>query len=73
MEKKLRYYGGEGIDSAPFFGEFEVRFTSDDGDEQVKVFESRDEAEKFYESLDCEKFIWDVTGAPELLHGMTYV
>lgn len=73
MEKKLRYYGGDGIDSAPFFGQFEVIFTPEGEDEQTKTFESRDEAEKFYESLYCEKFIWDITGTPELLHGMVYV
>tara|TARA_R110000765_G_scaffold196737_1_gene302428 strand:- start:236 stop:436 length:201 start_codon:yes stop_codon:yes gene_type:complete len=66
MKKKLKYYGGEGFAYANKIGKFEVR-----GDKTI-LFTSLSVARSYYESLNEEKSIWDVTIAADLLECHTY-
>ena len=66
MKKKLKYYGGEGFAYANEHGKFEVR-----GDKTI-VFISLSVARSYYESLNEEKSIWDVTRGADLLECHTY-
>lgn len=63
---KLEYYGGEGVESVfNDKGNFEVKFGGDKN--MIRVFVSLKEAKRFYDSLNEEKALWDMTRAPELL------
>ena len=62
MNKKLVDYGGQGFAFSKENGKFEVQATS-----SIKVFTQLSEARKYYDSLNEEKAIWDITGMPELL------
>ena len=55
---KLIYYGGEGYEYARENGEYLVRY-GDEENKQHERFESLSLAVKFYDSLQCEKSIWD--------------
>lgn len=48
---------------------FEVRYNITN---KEKKFTKLSEAIKFFENLECEKFIWDLTTIPELLDGYFY-
>lgn len=62
VKKKLVYYGGDGIACARKNGIYEVH-----GDGKTVVFDDIDAAAEYYDALFCDKALWDVTGAPELL------
>ena len=64
--KKLKYYGGQGFTYSSENGKFEVR------GKKTRKFTSLSEAIKYYESLNEEKAIWDVTSFPELLECYTF-
>lgn len=64
--KKLKYYGGQGFDYSNENGKFEVKAN------EVKQFTKLSEAKKYYESLNEEKAIWDITTIPELLECHTF-
>jgi hypothetical protein len=59
---KLAYYGGNGIESCPKEGEFEVK-----ANDEVKHFWFLDDAVEYYNSLNCTKALWDITTIPELI------
>lgn len=59
---KLKYYGGSGFSYSNKNGKYEVRYK-----ELVKKFTDLEKAKKFFDSLDEEKAIWDVSGLSELL------
>ena len=58
---KLEYYGGDGYGSSTEIGKFEVKAS------KTKTFNKLSEARKYFDSLNEEKAIWDLTRAPELL------
>ena len=62
MNKKLVDYGGQGFRFSKENGKFEVKATS-----TIKIFTKLSEARNYYDSLNEEKAIWDITGMPELL------
>ena len=66
MKKKLKYYGGEGFSYANELGKFEVR------GEKTIDFISLSAARSYYERLNEEKSIWDVTRGADLLEAHTY-
>jgi hypothetical protein len=66
MAKKLRNYGGSGFDYASEDGLFKVVAT------ETKQFNKLSEAKAYYESLNEQKAIWDLTKLPELLDAFTY-
>lgn len=59
--KKLKYYGGQGYYYSNENGKFEVKA------KEIKIFNKLSEARKYYDSLNEEKGIWDITKLPELL------
>jgi hypothetical protein len=61
MKMELKYYGGEGYLYSKEIGKFEVKA------KENKEFTRLSEAKKYYESLNEEKAIWDITNVPELL------
>ena len=66
--KKLEYYGGQGFGYSKEDGHFEVK-----SNRGLKVFNKLSEAKSYYESLRCEKSIWEHTPAPELLECHTFI
>lgn len=66
MSKKLKYYDGQGYSYSKENGKFEVKAN------QNKKFNNLSEAKEYYESLNEEKAIWDVTTIPELIECHTY-
>ena len=60
MEKKI--ITGHGFSYVRVIGKFEVKYNSDS-----KFFDNFNQAKSFYESLNGEKAIWDITTIPELL------
>ena len=58
---KLKYYGGNGYDYAKENGIFEVRA------KDTKTFTELLKAREYYDSLNEDKAIWDLTNIPELL------
>lgn len=66
MQKELKYYGGQGYDYSNENGKFEVKA------KEVKVFSKLSDAVKYYESLNEDKAIWNITRIPELLECHTY-
>lgn len=66
MNKKLKYYGGQGYGYSKEIGKFEVNAKIN------KIFDRLSEAKKYYESLNEEKSIWDVTTIPELIECHIY-
>lgn len=58
---KLKYYGGQGFGYSYEIGEYKVKATEE------RHFTKLSEAKAYYESLNEEKAIWDISGAPELL------
>jgi hypothetical protein len=66
MKKKLKFNSGQGFSYASENGVFEVKATID------KKFTKLSEARKYYESLNEEKAIWDMTLIPRLLECHTY-
>lgn len=64
--KKLKYYSGQGYDYSTENGKFEVKA------KETKQFTKLSEAKKYYESLNEEKAIWDITTIPELLECHTF-
>ena len=59
--KKLEFISGQGYSHSNEDGLFEVQGT------ETKVFKKLSQAKKYYESLNEEKAIWDITIIPELL------
>jgi hypothetical protein len=59
--KKLELYGGDGYDYSAENGKYKVKATV------TKEFTKLSEARAYYESLNEEKAIWDITTIPELL------
>jgi len=55
---KLIYYGGEGYEYARENGQYLVRY-GDEENEKQEQFDSLSLAVKFYDSIQCEKSIWD--------------
>ncbi len=72
--RKLKHYGGNGYAYSSEYGLFEVRYSNgeDRRKSKTKEFKSLSSAISFFDSLDCEKFIWDRTTIPELLDGYYY-
>jgi hypothetical protein len=66
MSKKLKYYGGQGYGYSKETGKFEVKAKVN------KTFDRLSEAKAYYESLNEEKAIWDLTTIPELIECHTY-
>jgi hypothetical protein len=66
MDKKLKYYGGQGYDYSSESGTFEVRTRT------TERFTKLSEARKYYDSLNEEKAIWDITSVSELLECHTF-
>ena len=65
-QPQLKYYGGSGVESVSNDkGNFEVNFGGDKN--TIRVFVSLKKAKRFYDSLNEEKSLWDMTGLPELL------
>jgi hypothetical protein len=58
---ELISYGGQGYSYSNEVGNFEVKA------KENKEFTRLSEAKKYYESLNEEKAIWDITNVPELL------
>ena len=71
MEKKLVYYGGSGTEWFDEVGEYEVKY-DEFGEKKERTFFSLKEAVSFFDSLSCEKALWDVGGMPELLDAYIY-
>jgi hypothetical protein len=61
MENELEYYGGNGYLGVPEYGRYKVKA------KETKKFVSLTNARKYYDSLNEEKALWDLSGAPELL------
>jgi len=68
MSKKLKYYGGQGYGYSKEIGKFKVKAKAKDN----KTFDKLSEAKRYYESLNEEKAIWDVTTIPKLIECHTY-
>jgi len=66
MNNKLKHYGGQGYGYSKENGKFEVRA------KEIKQFNRLSKAKKYYESLNEEKAIWDLTTVPELIECHTY-
>lgn len=66
MKNRLKYYGGQGYGYSNENGNFEVDASDS------KEFTSLSEAKGYYESLNEEKAIWDVTNIPELIEAHCY-
>ena len=64
--KKLKYYGGQGYDYSNEIGKFVVKAN------ETKQFTNLSKAKEYYESLNEEKAIWDISTIPELLEGHTF-
>lgn len=71
MEKELVYYGGSGTEYSDEIGEYEVKY-EEFGEEKENLFSNLKDAVSFFESLNCEKALWDVSGMPELLDAYFY-
>lgn len=70
--KKLEHYGGDGFDKdwrdeSGDTGKFEVKTR-----QETKSFTSLSQARTYFESIDGERWIWNMTGIPELLDGYHY-
>jgi hypothetical protein len=82
MAKKLRFNSGIGYGYSKEIGKFEVKTSgynySPENDRfevnvmVIKKFTKLSEAVAYYESLNEEKAIWDVTIIPELLECHTF-
>jgi len=59
--KKLKFIAGDGYFYSNEIGKFEVKA------KEIKIFNKLSEARKYYDSLNEEKAIWDITRMPELL------
>ena len=66
MNKKLIYGWGDGFDFSTENGLFEVKA------KKIKQFSKLSQARQYYDSLNEEKAIWDLTRIPELLECHTY-
>jgi len=66
MRKKLKDYGGQGYGYSEEIGKFEVKAKDN------KTFDKLSEAKRYYESLNEEKAIWDITSIPELIECHAY-
>lgn len=64
--EKLKNYGGQGYGFSKEIGKFEVKA------KETKEFNKLSEARSYYDSLNEEKAIWDLTKIPELLDCHTY-
>ena len=64
--KKLKYYGGQGWAYSKEIGQFEVKA------KETKRFDRLSKAREYYENLNEEKAIWDITTIPELIECHTY-
>ena len=66
MKNKLEDYGGNGFNSCPVLGEFQLKI----GDSTVEKFTDLEFFERRYNQInDKEVFAWDLTGVPELIAG----
>jgi hypothetical protein len=65
MNKKLRYYGGEGFAFSSEIGKYEVR------GKETRRFIRLSEAREYYDSLNEEKGLWSVEHS-ELLECHSY-
>ncbi len=66
LNKKTKYYGGQGFDQSKETGNFEVRSSN------TQQFNRLSDAKQYYNSLDEAKSLWDISGVPELLESYTY-
>ena len=57
-EKELINYGGEGWTYSDDSDEFSIRY-SEEGIKKVKKINSKQKAKEFYNSLHCEKAVWN--------------
>ena len=64
--KKLKFYGGQGYGYSNEIGKFEVKAN------ETKQFTNLSKAKEYYESLNEEKAIWDITTIAELLECHTF-
>lgn len=64
--EQLEYYGGNGYGGVPEVGLFIVktRFRL-----SYRKFKRLSEARKYFDSINDDKFLWDIRGVPELLEG----
>lgn len=64
--KQLKYYGGNGFANFNEHGKFEIKAN------QITKFNKLSEAKKYYDSLNEEKAIWNITLIPELIDCQVY-
>lgn len=62
MKRNLTFISGQGYSYSSEQGRFEVK-----ADGKRREFSSLSKARAFYESIQEEKSIWDITKIPELL------
>jgi len=67
--KKLKFYGGQGYGYSNEIGKFEVFEVKAN---ERKQFTNLSKAKEYYESLNEEKAIWDITTIAELLECHTF-
>lgn len=68
MKKPLLYYGGQGYAYTDEIGTFEVKI----GEIETKKFSKLSEARLYYDSINEEKAMWDMTKIPKLLEAHTF-
>jgi hypothetical protein len=68
LENMLEHYGGNGYSYSTEDGTFEVRVEGKGN----KKFNKLSEAREYFDSINEERFIWDVTTIPELLDGYVH-
>ena len=62
-KKELVYYGGEGYSYCMDIGLYEIKYDIS----KSKKFAYLKEAIEFYNNLECDKSIWDISFSAELL------
>jgi len=65
---KLKHLSGDGFEHFNEDGKFEVKSKGN----EIKEFNKLSEAKKYYDSLNEEKAIWDITLIPELIDCQVY-
>lgn len=61
---KLEYYGGSGYGGVPEKGTFQVKTGLSLAN---RIFNNLSKAREYYDKLNIEKALWDLTRIPELL------
>jgi hypothetical protein len=67
MNKKLQFNSGQGYGDSEENGRFIVKHS-----DKETEFDKLSEAREFYDSINEEKAIWDMTKIPELLECHSY-